>query len=394
MDTDAFFMEQALSLGERSRPFAGTNPPVGAVLVRNGEIIGRGFHRGPGTPHAEVAAMHDARASTPGAGQSLRGTTLYCTLEPCCHSGAGKRTPPCTEAVIAAGISRVVFASRDPNPRVAGRGAERLRAAGIRVEAGLLAERADELIESFSVSIRLRRPFIHLKWAQSLDGRLACRGGASRWITNSHARAAAHVLRARHDAIMVGAGTLRTDDPALTVRDAPLGTDAGTLPPLRVVLAGRSPLPESARLFSPCMRDRTLVLAARDGAVTAQCRSWGLRWRDVEPGIGGLPDLDDSLRVLYAEGVGSLLVEGGAALLSALVARSLWDAITVLTAPLILGDGISPIGDLGISSPDHGIRLENGRFEIGDGFLRFDVRNPAAGASEEAPYKEGACSRV
>ena len=243
MDTDAFFMEQALSLGERSRPFAGINPPVGAVLVRNGAIIGRGFHKGPGTPHAEVVAMHDARRSLSDAGQSFGGTTLYCTLEPCCHCGAGKRTPPCTEAIIAAGVSRVVFASRDPNPRVAGKGAERLRAAGIRVEAGLLAEKADALIESFSVSIRLRRPFIHLKWAQSLDGRLACRSGASRWITNSHARAAAHALRARHDAIMVGAGTLRADDPALTVRDAPLGPDPGALQPLRVVLAGRSPLP-------------------------------------------------------------------------------------------------------------------------------------------------------
>ena len=393
MRMDAFFMEQALSLGERSRPFAGINPPVGAVLIRNGAIIGRGFHRGPGTPHAEVAAMLDARRSLPDAGQSLAGSTLYCTLEPCCHCGSGKRTPPCTEAIISAGISRVVFASQDPNPLVAGKGAERLRTAGIRVEGGVLTERADVLIEAFSVSIRLGRPFVRLKWAQSLDGRLACRNGASRWITNSQARAAAHALRARHDAIMIGAGTLRADDPSLTVRRAPLGADAGTRQPLRVVLAGRSLLPLDARLFSSSMKDRTLVLAASGCPAAAQCRSSGLLLREVSSDDRGLPDLGECLHVLYAEGIGSLLVEGGAAVLSALAARSLWDALTVFTAPLLLGDGISPIGDLGISSPDQGIMLGRGGFQLGDGFVRFDARNPSPGSPAAVPLEEASCSR-
>src|SRR5271169_1167488 len=209
MGTDVSVMERALSLAQRSRPFAGVNPPVGAVLVRDGVVVGEGFHKGPGTPHAEVAALIDARARFNGTGQSFAGTTLFCTLEPCCHRGAGKKTPPCTDAIIAAGISRVVFSSWDPNPLVAGKGAARLQEAGVRVESGLLADRADKLIEAFSVSIRFKRPFIRLKWAQSLDGRIACRGGASRWITNNDARASAHGLRASHDAVMIGAGTLR-----------------------------------------------------------------------------------------------------------------------------------------------------------------------------------------
>ena len=263
MDTDVSFMERAISLALRSRPFAGINPPVGAVLVREGAIIGQGFHNGPGTPHAEAAALLDARARFPGAGRPFTGATLYCTLEPCCHRGAGKRTPPCTDAIIAAGISRVVFASRDPNPSVGGRGAALLREAGRwRVEAGLLADRADELIEAFSVSIRFHRPFTRLKWAQSLDGRLACRGGASRWITNSEARVSVYGLRALHDAVMIGAGTLRTDDPRLTVRDVPVEPGLDLRQPLRVVLAGKAPLPLDARLFSPCLRDGTIVLAA------------------------------------------------------------------------------------------------------------------------------------
>jgi diaminohydroxyphosphoribosylaminopyrimidine deaminase/5-amino-6-(5-phosphoribosylamino)uracil reductase len=384
-------MERALSLARGSRPFAGINPPVGAVLVREGAIIGQGFHKGPGTPHAEVAALLDARARVEGTGPSLAGTTLYSTLEPCCHRGGGKRTPPCTEAIIAAGISRVVFASRDPNPRVAGKGAARLREAGVCVEEGLMADRADELIEAFSVSIRLRRPFIRLKWAQSLDGRLACRGGASRWITNSEARESAHELRASHDAVMIGAGTLRTDDPELTVRDAPAEPGLELRQPLRVVIAGRAPLPLEARLFSPCLRDRTIVLAATSSPALVQCRNSGIRVHEVAADSDGMPDLTESLRTLYAHGIGSVLVEGGAKLLTSLLVQCLWDAVTVFTAPLILGQGIEAVGDLNIGSPDSGIKLENARFQIGEGFIRLDARNSKTLTDEQTAAKEGEC---
>ena len=391
MGTDVSVMERALSLARSSRPFAGINPPVGAVLVREGAIIGQGFHKGPGTPHAEVAALLDARARLEGTGPSLAGTTLYCTLEPCCHRGAGKRTPPCTEAIIAAGISRVVFASRDPNPLVAGKGAARLREAGVCVEEGLMADRADELIEAFSVSIRLRRPFIRLKWAQSLDGRLACRGGASRWITSSEARVFAHELRASHDAVMIGAGTLRTDDPELTVRDAPAEPGLELRQPLRVVIAGRAPLPLEARLFSPCLRDRTIVLAATSSPALVQCRFSGIRVHEVAADSGGMPDLTESLRTLYAQGIGSVVVEGGAKLLTSLLIQGLWDAVTVFTAPLILGQGIEAVGDLSIGSPDSGIKLENARFQVGEGFIRLDARNSKTLADEQTAVKEGEC---
>ncbi|MGO9309854.1 MAG: bifunctional diaminohydroxyphosphoribosylaminopyrimidine deaminase/5-amino-6-(5-phosphoribosylamino)uracil reductase RibD [Spirochaetia bacterium] len=393
MDTDVSFMERAISLALRSRPFAGINPPVGAVLVSQGAMIGEGFHNGPGTPHAEVAALCDARMRFKGAGQSFAGSTLYCTLEPCCHRGAGKRTPPCTDAIIAAGISRVVFASRDPNPLVAGRGAALLREAGVRVEGGLLADRADELIEAFSVSIRFHRPFTRLKWAQSLDGRLACRGGTSRWITNGAARASAHELRALHDAVMIGAGTLRADDPQLTVRDAPVEPGLALRQPLRVVLAGNAPLPQDARLFSPCLRDGTIVLAAPSTPALGQCRAAGIRVREVAAADDGLPDLGSSLRALYEEGIGSVLVEGGAKLLTSLILRGLWDAVTVFTAPLILGKGIEAVGDLGIGSPDSGITLENARVQVHDGYIRLDAGNPGTPAAAMAAVKEEACLR-
>ena len=392
MDRDVSFMERAISLARSSLPFAGINPPVGAVLVRNGVVIGRGFHKGPGTPHAEAAALMDARASLHEAGVSLAGTTLYCSLEPCCHCGKGKRTPPCTEAIIVAGISRVVFASRDPNPCVSGKGASRLREAGVLVEAGLLADRADELIEAFAVSIRMQRPFIRIKWAQSLDGRLACRGGASRWITDSEARAQAHRLRSQHDAVMIGAGTLRSDDPELTVRDAPVSSELGSRQPVRVILAGRELLPAAARVFSLALRDRTIVVAARSSPAGAQCRSTGVQVMEVVPAEDGLPDILESLRALYAAGIGSVLVEGGSRLITAFFALGLWDAITVFTAPLILGQGIEAVGNLGIESPDSGIKLEKARFEADGGFMRLDAMNPGSSmGTPAASVLEGSC---
>ena len=386
MGTDMSFMERAISLARRSLPFAGINPAVGAVLVRDGLVIGQGFHRGPGSPHAEVAALLDAQKSLEADGTSFSGTTLYCSLEPCCHCGGAKKTPPCTETIIAAGISRVVFASQDPNPLVSGKGASRLREAGVLVQGGVLADRGDELIEAFSVSIRLRRPFIRIKWAQSLDGRLACLGGASRWITNGGARVQAHELRSQHDAVMVGAGTLRADDPELTVRDAPIRPELGSRQPLRVVLAGRELLPMNARAFAPPLLAGTIVLAARSSPAVAQCQSAGVRVLEVAPAADGLIDLREALRVLYSEGIGSVLVEGGSRLLTAFLACASWDVATVFIAPLILGRGIEAVGDLGTQSPDAGIKIEGARFQVHDGFVRLDARNPTA-------MREGPCSQ-
>ncbi len=393
MTLDVSFMERAIALARCSQPFAGINPPVGAVLVRDGKVLGEGFHRGPGTPHAEAAALLDAREKSAENTCFFPGATLYSSLEPCCHSGGGKRTPPCTEAIIAAGISRVVFASRDPNPRVAGKGAERLREAGIIVEGGLLADTADELITSFAVSITQKRPFVRLKWAQSLDGQLACRGGASRWITDSKARALAHGLRAMYDAVMIGAGTLRTDDPELTVRHVPIDPQQGMRQPLHVVCAGRSPLRMDARLFSADLRDRALVLAAASSPAAAQCACACIPVLVMEPGSNGLLDVRQCLSALYARGIGSVLVEGGSALLTSFFASGAWDALSVFLAPLVLGQGINAIGDLGITTPDRGIRLEGSRFQPYEGFLRLDAWHPKAGTPAAVGAREVSCSQ-
>jgi riboflavin-specific deaminase-like protein len=259
------------------------------------------------------------------------------------------------------------------------------------VEQGLLVDRARDLIEAFTVSIRLRRPFIRLKWAQSLDGRLACRGGASRWITNEQARGFGHQLRGMNDAVMIGAGTLRTDDPELTVRSAPKDPGLELRQPLRVVLAGSSPLPLQARLFAQGLRGRTLVMAASGSQPLAQCLSAGIPVREVAADDEGLPDPAESLRVLYAEGIGSVLVEGGSRLLTRLLAEGLWDALTVFTAPLILGQGIEAVGDLGILTPGDGIRLQGPRLQAFEGFTRLDARNPATSVDVPTPVKEGAC---
>jgi diaminohydroxyphosphoribosylaminopyrimidine deaminase/5-amino-6-(5-phosphoribosylamino)uracil reductase len=375
-------MERAIALGRHSLPWAGVNPAVGALLVADGLVLGEGYHRGPGTPHAEAAAIADAFKTMSALPTLPPGTTLYCTLEPCCHSGAGKRTPPCTEAIIAAGVERVVFACGDPNPLVSGRGAARLREAGLVVEEGLLAQSAAELIDSFTVSIRDKRPFIRLKWAQSLDGRIACRGGASRWVTNQAARDAAHDLRACHDAILIGANTLRVDDPQLTPRSAgnavhgPAAKDrsATRAGPRRLVLAGQRPLNMAARLFSPSLREGTTVLAATASPALGQCRDAEIRVIEIGGDESGLPDLEESFHALYADGVGSVMVEGGATLHTSLLKRGLWDALTVFVAPLILGEGVAAVGDLGILSPNQGIAFEEFRVEAGAGFARIDAR--------------------
>jgi diaminohydroxyphosphoribosylaminopyrimidine deaminase/5-amino-6-(5-phosphoribosylamino)uracil reductase len=385
MCSDLSYMERAIELGRLSLPLAGVNPAVGAVLVAQGRILGEGYHRGPGTPHAESAAISAALGASGARSALPADTTLFCTLEPCCHSGMGKRTPPCSEAIIAAGVRRIVFACRDPNPLVSGRGAARLREAGIAVEEGLLSESAGALIESFAVSIRDRRPFIRLKWAQSLDGRVACRGGASRWITNQAARDAAHALRGGHDAIMVGANTLRADDPQLTVRGAGIAEGSA---PRRLVLAGTRPLDLSARLFSPSLREGTTVIAATGSAALEQCRAAGIRSIEIARDDAGLPELEESFRALYADGLGSVMVEGGAALVTSLLKRGLWDALSVFVAPLILGEGVAAVGDLDILSPQSGIALENLHVESGAGFIRIEATRNA----EKAPDEEHACS--
>ena len=305
---DVRFMGRALALAERGRGTTQPNPTVGAVIVRDGRIAAEGFHRKAGEAHAEVNALAQLEGSP-------RGTTIYVTLEPCDHTG---RTGPCTEVLIAARPARVVVGCRDPNPIVDGRGIARLRRAGIRVDVGCLETESETAIRAYSVSVREKRPLVTLKAAATLDGfiaqKRASRGKAAPiWITSPEARAAAHELRAAHDAILVGAGTVRADNPRLTVRGA---KRRPIRQPLRVVLAGRRPLPSRAHVFDDAAE--TLMLDDPRGRV-APARA---------------------LKLLAARGVQSVLIEGGAAIAGAFIKAGLVDRIALFVAPKLLGGGV------------------------------------------------------
>lgn len=337
-------LREALRLAARGRYRTSPNPRVGAVLVRDGEVIGRGWHRQVGGPHAEVEALRDAESR--GGPDSARGSTLYLNLEPCSHFG---RTPPCADAVVAAGIARVVACHGDPDPRVAGRGFERLRQAGIAVEVGTLAEEAVRLNLRFLVAAVERRPAVTLKWAMSLDGRIATATGESQWISSPRGRQWALCLREEHDAILVGSGTVLADDPRL---DRRLGLAAG--PILRVVLDRRLRTPSEARLFQvegpvriytgPAGAQRRQALESRGAQVIALS--------DVEPAA--------VLADLYEQGVRSVLVEGGGEILASFVRSGLYDQVGVDCAPLLIGgrSAPGPLGGEGFSSLAGAARLE------------------------------------
>ncbi|TVQ95777.1 MAG: bifunctional diaminohydroxyphosphoribosylaminopyrimidine deaminase/5-amino-6-(5-phosphoribosylamino)uracil reductase RibD [Spirochaetaceae bacterium] len=323
MEHDRSYMERALLLARRGLGHTRPNPAVGAVLVRDGNVIGEGYHQRAGGPHAEVAAIESAR-------EPVRGATLYCTLEPCCHEGPHKRTPPCTRRIIAEGISRVVIATQDPNPQVNGRGVQILRAAGIDVSVGMLRREAAFLNEAFFASVQLGRPLVHLKAAQTLDGYLATTNGHSQWITDIEARTEAHQLRAEADAVVVGAGTVFADDPLLTVRHV------NGSQPIRVVVAGSRPIPPSSNILSG--DDPTIVFTPENGTT--------------------LVDLRSMLDQLYRQGITSVLVEGGAALLSSFLQQGLWDKVTLFTAFRLLGGGQSTFRGLGRSHIQDGDQLQ------------------------------------
>jgi diaminohydroxyphosphoribosylaminopyrimidine deaminase/5-amino-6-(5-phosphoribosylamino)uracil reductase len=327
-------MARALALAARGLGRTFPNPPVGAVLVRDGRVVGEGWHRRAGLPHAEIEALRAA-------GGRARGATLYVTLEPCAHFG---RTPPCAEALVPLGLRRVVVAMVDPNPRVRGRGIARLRRAGIPVVVGPGGSEAARLVAGYRMRVLAGRPLVVLKLAITLDGRIGAAGGDARWITGPAARRLAHGLRAVTDAVLVGTGTVRADDPRLTCRLA------GGRNPIRVVLAGRRlALPPRARVL--CDGRAPTWIVAPSGAPAARVRA--LRRRGVEvvllPARRGRVPFGTVVRALGARGVTTLLVEGGATVAAdALRARAV-DRLVLFVAPcLVGGDGIPAIGPLGV----------------------------------------------
>jgi diaminohydroxyphosphoribosylaminopyrimidine deaminase/5-amino-6-(5-phosphoribosylamino)uracil reductase len=362
---DEDFLRLAFELAERGEGDVSPNPLVGAVVVRDGLIVGRGFHRAFGGPHAEVFALDEA-------GERSRGATLYVTLEPCAHFG---KTPPCTERILRAGVDRVVVSVLDPNPIVSGRGVSALREAGVRVDVGCLADLAARQNEIFFKYIRTRRPFVHLKLATSLDGRIATKTGDARWITGEPARLFAHRLRRRHAAVLIGIGTALADDPELTVRHV-VGKQ-----PVPIVVDADARLPLTARILRG---DRQPILAAAhvEAARRAAFESHGCRVWELPTQRGGV-DLPALLERLGHEGVDSVLVEGGGETAAAFLDAQLVDRVSFIIAPLLIGGrgAVPAVGGEGPERLAEALRLEKVTADwVGDDLIYSGLirREPAA----------------
>jgi diaminohydroxyphosphoribosylaminopyrimidine deaminase / 5-amino-6-(5-phosphoribosylamino)uracil reductase len=318
---DATFMRRALALARRGWGQTAPNPMVGAVVVKDGRIVGEGYHAQFGGDHAEVVALRTA-------GENARGATAFVTLEPCAHHG---QTPPCTDALVAAGVRRVVIAAPDPNPVATG-GHERLRTAGIDVDVGVGEVEARELNAAFFHRFTSDRPWVTLKLAVSLDAAIADGDRAPGWLTGETARREVHLLRAGHDAIAVGMGTVRADDPLLTVR----GVREPRVPPVRVVFSRTGVLPPDSRLAQSARETPVLVFAVSGDAATRHA----VHASGVE--VQGATSLRDALRRLRQREVHSIFVEGGAEIAGALLSDSLVDRLIIFQAPVILGAGAVP----------------------------------------------------
>jgi diaminohydroxyphosphoribosylaminopyrimidine deaminase / 5-amino-6-(5-phosphoribosylamino)uracil reductase len=344
-DADARWMARALALAAKGLGRTHPNPPVGAVFVRGGRVLGEGFHTAAGKPHAEVEALRRIRGS-------VRGATLYVTLEPCAHHG---RTPPCVDALLPLGLRRVVVATVDPDPRVRGRGIRTLRRAGIRVDVGTARDEADALLAGFRSRVLRGRPQVTLKLAVTLDGRIAARGGDARWITGPASRRMAHALRNVTDAILVGAGTVRADDPRLTCRLR------GGHDPIRVVLAGAGiHLPPRAQVLARG-GPPTWVIAPANAAPARVAR---LRRAGVDvvllPARRGRVPFARVAQALGARGIGSLLVEGGGTVAADALRSGAVDRLVLFVAPALLGgDGVPAIASLGIRRVADAVRLDD-----------------------------------
>jgi diaminohydroxyphosphoribosylaminopyrimidine deaminase / 5-amino-6-(5-phosphoribosylamino)uracil reductase len=358
-------MARALLLAERGRGCTAPNPVVGAVVVRDGRVVGSGWHERAGADHAEVVALRRA-------GAKARGATLFCTLEPCAHHG---RTPPCVDAIVAAGIRRCVVATRDPHDIVDGRGLRRLRAAGVAVEVGMLEEQAREALGGYLRAHRAGLPRATWKLAVTLDGKVADARGRSKWITGPGSRALVQRLRAGSDAIVIGSGTARADDPRLTVRLA--GLRRGGRAPLRVVCDTRLRLPLGLRLFGPALARGTVVACAADApaARAAQLERRGVAvWRLPKAGGGVSPRA--LARRLAAEGRYEVLLECGPRLGTSWLKAGLVSRLALFTAPRVLGgEGLAWCGALGRGSLARALpgRFRNCGGVGGDSFVMVDL---------------------
>lgn len=362
---DKGYMKAALTLAAMARGRTSPNPMVGALVVKEGKIIGQGYHLKAGLPHAEIYALNEA-------GEEAKGATLYVTMEPCCHHG---RTGPCTEAVINARVSRVVTAMADPNPLVSGKGIKRLREAGIEVTLGVMGKEALELNESYIKYVKTGRPFVVAKVAMSLDGKIATRSGKSKWITGPKARAYAHRLRDWYDAILVGIGTVLADDPSLTTR-LPGG---GGRDPVRIILDSRARISPQATVLTQ-QSDAPTIIAVTSAAPPERLQAL----RETGAGVlvvneGERVDLPELMRMLGSRGITSVLIEGGAGVHGSAISAGLVDKAAWVVAPKIIGGTAAPgpVGGTGADDPSGAVALERARIKrlgpdvLFEGYLKY-----------------------
>ena len=352
------FMLEALELAQKGMGFTSPNPMVGAVIVRDGEIIGSGYHKKYGDLHAERSAFAYCDEN----GIDCTGADMYVTLEPCCHHG---KQPPCTDAVIAHGIKRVFVGSSDPNPLVAGKGTQILREHGIDVTEGILKDECDALNEIFFHYITTGLPFVTLKYAMTLDGKIACYTGQSKWITGEAAREQVQIERLRHSAIMVGVGTVLADDPMLTCR-LENGRD-----PVRIICDSALRTPYECNIVRTAKEVPTIIATVSDDEASAEkFREAGCRVIKTSP-VEGRVDLKELMRILGSEKIDSILLEGGGELNWSALSNGIVSKIQAYIAPKIFGgNGKSPVGGEGVPFPSAAIMLEKGSIvRIGDDIL-------------------------
>lgn len=357
--TDTEFMREALSLAQNGMGFVNPNPMVGAVIVRNGKIIGKGWHKHYGGLHAERNAFVNCDSR----GINCSGADMYVTLEPCCHHG---KTPPCTEAIIEHGISRVFIGSRDPNPLVSGQGAEILKNHGIEVIEGILREECDSLNEIFMHYIITKTPFVTMKYAMTMDGKIACYTGESKWITGEDARERVQHERLRHSAIMVGAGTVIADDPMLTCR-----IENGRNP-IRIVCDSNLRVPLSSNIIQTAKDIPTIIATVSENKYKMQeYISYGCRIINTIP-TDGKVNLRELMTILGKEGIDSILLEGGAELNWSALQSGVVSKVQTYIAPKLFGgvSAKSPIGGAGIPCPAGAFMLEDSNIvRIGEDIL-------------------------
>lgn len=362
MDLDKNLMKMAIGLAKRRKGLTHPNPTVGAIIVKDGEIIGKGFHRRAGLPHAEREAIKDAKSK----GFNLKDSTMYVTLEPCCHYG---KTPPCTEAIIEEGIKRVVVATLDPNPLVAGQGIEILKSKGIEVNVGVLEEEAKKLNEDFFTYITKRRPFIHLKVAQTLDGKIATKDGNSKWITSEKSRKYVHKLRYQSTAIMVAKNTVLKDNPFLTVRGFKVERQ-----PVRVIIDKNLEVPLHYNIFNTDAK--TMVICNQDADDKKFRDLKHIKILKLPLGTDKKFNLTGILDSLYKEEIVHLFVEGGKELITQFIKENLWDKLSVFIAPKMIGeDGISVVGPLDIKYISQAVELKIGNIKRIDKDIYISLTN-------------------